>query len=552
MSHETEKQSLRADIPLVVHVGFSGSRRLFDKDLPEEDLSRLESEVAAQLAVRLGELREHLKLSPSQFLCGVSQLAIGGDTAFARACGSQKLLHRLLLPLPLTRYITDVGADGSPDFTASEKTVAETLAAQPNVIEHRTVSTDEDRSQRFDEANLAILKLSDVAVCLERPDPDRRVGGTGDFAARAVEMGIPLFRWQVTVRDGHALLSGASDAIGSAPGVISAFPLRADGLRIRNRDDTSSGMLAATEYMGSIKEFTSRETRTRRWTFKLGAVGVIAFHAAATLLATMAAVFQRHSWMSDSLAALLAAELFLLGAGLCLHGYLHRSGTARAWAVSRLLAEAMRSGQAMCTAHVAPQLWSRHQWPSDFQAVLRTCEVLALNDQRARSPRVTSTLEFNREAYVQGRILDKQSGQMVYYDREERAASRKLRSLNIVFYACIGVAICIAGHKLFLALATSPQALLDTLPSNLSDLKALAAIVLPVFAVGLLSWAAATDLEARVHTFRETRRFLEAQVHRFERTRTLSEFSGLVRQTESRLLNETIQWFSRRTFTGVS
>ena len=78
------------------------------------------------------------------------------------------------------------------------------------------------------------------------------------------------------------------------------------------------------------------------------------------------------------------------------------------------------------------------------------------------------------------------------------------------------------------------------------------AIFLPTLAVGALSWAAAKEYKARVQTFETMRRFLETQRTHFEQATSVREFHRLVEETESNLLGEISEWYSRRTLTGMA
>lgn len=71
-------------------------------------------------------------------------------------------------------------------------------------------------------------------------------------------------------------------------------------------------------------------------------------------------------------------------------------------------------------------------------------------------------------------------------------------------------------------------------------------------AVGFLSWASASDLEARAKTYADMHRFLAGQVDKLASADAWREFGRLVRETELRILDENLGWFSRRLFSGVS
>ena len=77
------------------------------------------------------------------------------------------------------------------------------------------------------------------------------------------------------------------------------------------------------------------------------------------------------------------------------------------------------------------------------------------------------------------------------------------------------------------------------------------AIIMPLLAVAALSLAAAMDLEARAHIYKDMREFLEQQTAHLNAASERS-YPRLLLETESRLLGETANWFSRRSFAGVA
>ena len=78
------------------------------------------------------------------------------------------------------------------------------------------------------------------------------------------------------------------------------------------------------------------------------------------------------------------------------------------------------------------------------------------------------------------------------------------------------------------------------------------AVTLPVLAVGGLSWTAAVDCEARVQTFEETLHFLRRQRPYLEQAASGPEFDRLLIETETVLLGEISNWYSRRSNKNVS
>jgi hypothetical protein len=86
----------------------------------------------------------------------------------------------------------------------------------------------------------------------------------------------------------------------------------------------------------------------------------------------------------------------------------------------------------------------------------------------------------------------------------------------------------------------------------LTDWGGLLAITLPVAAVGFLSWAAVSDLDARAKTYGEMAGFLERQATLLRGAVSAHDFSRLVQQTEVAILAENLGWFSRRLHQGVA
>jgi hypothetical protein len=78
------------------------------------------------------------------------------------------------------------------------------------------------------------------------------------------------------------------------------------------------------------------------------------------------------------------------------------------------------------------------------------------------------------------------------------------------------------------------------------------AIVMPVLAAAALSLAAAMDLEAQEHTYRGMLAFLRQQENNLAAAASEGDCRALVLETDSVLLGETANWFSRRSFSSVA
>ena len=195
-------------VPLVVQVGFAGSRQLFDSaGLGAGEVATLEADLAAQLTERLARLPALLGLTEHHLLCGLSQVAIGADTLFSRSCTALGWWQRVLLPQWLDAYLGAVDADGRPDFSGPQAATARELLALPQVIECRVASTSTLRHEQFEDVNLAIVAESDVLVCLLRAAAPGRPGGTRALIDHAVRVGKPVLQIDVTLQGGRVRLS---------------------------------------------------------------------------------------------------------------------------------------------------------------------------------------------------------------------------------------------------------------------------------------------------------------------------------------------------------
>jgi hypothetical protein len=186
-------------LPLVLHVGFAGSRFLFGPARGDSvGGAALEAQLQGLLTERLRSLPGELGLSPHHLLCGVSQVAIGADTLFGRACQALGWPQRVLLPQSTEAFL-QAGDPGDPDFTPAERGAALALLGSPHVIEVRVASHADDRNQQFEDCNREIVRESDVVVCMVRAAAAGRAGGTHDLLQRALAAGKPVQLFEVTV-----------------------------------------------------------------------------------------------------------------------------------------------------------------------------------------------------------------------------------------------------------------------------------------------------------------------------------------------------------------
>ncbi|WP_295393033.1 hypothetical protein [uncultured Thiodictyon sp.] len=254
-------------------------------------------------------------------------------------------------------------------------------------------------------------------------------------------------------------------------------------------------------------------------------------------------------------------ELIALGIGFGTHQWIHWAAPSRNWALARLLAEINRSVRALGNLHMPLDYLFRLRLPDGLASLLRTLNILHLRSTRPQRdhPWHAALADYLHERL---RDPDHKKGQIDYYHDRCRKEQARLRASNWTFAACSLSAILATGVKLLtlaglIQLPAEPAALLT------STLGALA-VFLPVLAVGALSWAAAQDYEARVHSFRATLTFLERESDALDRIlRDQNEAPALglsdardarraIEAIEQELLGETAEWYTRRTFGSVA
>jgi hypothetical protein len=525
-------------LPLVVQLSFAGSRQLFDPTAqPGLDAAAFHDAVQRHLTERLRQLPAELGLGDRYFFCGLSQLAVGADTLFTRACRDLSWPQRFFLPQPREEFLSAVSSRGTPDFTDPQRDEARQLFASPHVIHERVASDSPDRHTRFQEVNLELVRVSDLVVCLMEAVAAGKAGGTRELVEEANQRQRPLLEIRVQVGPkGQPVLTEEwhHRALFAAP----RLPAELRGLRTK-----LTGIPAVADYCQPLKKFASRESRVKQTLFKITALIIIGTH----LLATACAVIALKLHGSGVLPWLLGGELLLLALGFGTHQYLHRTHAPRVWAMARLVAEIARSALALRQVPGYLGHLFTLPLPESLRGLLATLNVLHLRETR---PLAATTWQARRQNYISTRLDDPESGQIDYYgDKLTKAA----RWLAVAGRAFVAGSICAFGATLGKLLLVCDCLPVHGAPQDTGvAVLGVLALVLPVIAVAALSLAASFDLEARVHTYREMLAFLRSQKAHLNHAATERAFSRLALETEARLLGETASWYSRRAFTGVT
>jgi hypothetical protein len=526
-------------LPVVVQLGFAGSRHLFNSQAhPDVDAERFHSAVEVFLTDRLKRRQAELGLKPWQFLCGISSAAIGGDTVFSRACRALQIPQRVFLPQERIAYLDAEGGNERPDFAPAEKDVARELLSSPHVIQERVVSDSFDRRTRFEDVNLEIVRVSDALVCLLGEEPGGKPGGTNDLIQQARTRGRAVLEIRVSVKDGQPQFaetwhSRESFRLPELPRVLAS----AGPSAVVQVPSTSS----VADYCQTLKDFGSRQAAWQQKLFNALAAVIIGTHVLATILAVIALTIHG----LGVIPWLLGFEMVLLAGGLGMHHYLHWSQARQVWAVSRLVAEVARSVTAVGPLHVYLEYLFTLPFPPELRPLLRTISVLHLRSTRGDSTPWQKT----RDSYVDRRLTS-ETGQIPYYRDAGATAEKWLRILHRAFVVCSVTAFVATFLKVLVIFHAIPVA--HAYEGTASSILGGLAIVMPVLAVAALSIAAALDLEARKHTYKEMLEFLEQQVKFLHDASFQREFARLLLETEARLLGEITTWFSRRSFTGVA
>lgn len=554
MKHPTQESSPHAPaLPLVISIGFSGARHLREEAAGQtaQQAAAYEAALTVQLQAILHQMPQLLGLpvdhAEQHFFCGLSQLAIGADQCFTRACAALGIPQRIFLPLPWDAYRMAVSSSGTPDFSAEQRTAADELLKSPHIIQQRIICLTDDRRARLKDVNLEIVNVANVIICLKRKGTAAKPGGTQDMIDLAVKRSIPVLELTLSEANGQPQLeqrwlpagNGAPTAqlthftAPSLPHEIAAMPKLA----------ASGQPPAVKDYAERLKKYGSTQSKKHSTWFKYGALVIIVTHLLATVGAVIA--MEQHN---DFVKYILGFELAFLAAGFTTHFWLHRSHAVRHWAFCRLVAEVARSVRSIGGRHVYLEYLFTLPLPLSLRAVLRTLNVLHLRDTRSLPQQPWEDL---RNTYVKTRLIDEpeNSNNQTPYYRREAAKARKWHNLaQRVFNVCSLGAFAVSLTKLLVKCHC-----LESLPyDETQSLCGALAVILPVLAVGALSLAGASDLDARTYTFEDMRDFLEQKKEHLEAATSEREFDKLMLETESRLLGETATWFSRRSFTNVA
>ena len=578
MTQQTNETNQRR-LPCVVQLGFVGSRFLFG-DKPEN--ADWNQKTREHLKSSLEVFANKLDLGKDIFFCGISALAIGSDSFFAELLNELGEPHRIFLPQRFDDFINAKGSQGD-DFTADQKKHAQHLIQSDNVIQELVVSRSTDRHDQFREANAEILRVSDIVICLLREDSDLKAGGTSEFVKRATKIGKPILEIRVRVENEQPVFTNHWHLDCKPAFHKPDLPTTTDGLRL---PEGVPRIPESTQYIDALKEDSSDEARKKRKNFVNAAYWLILTGVIASLMATLSLLassvvkteaskkansnppvvqaqpdttrmdkgpsltndptgpvnneVEKKSPWRYLVPALVILELLTLLFGWSWHIYAHTSAAVRQWANARVVSELARSTRSLEDYYLHLEHLFRLQLPWNFRHLLRTINVLHLRSNRGNA----QSWKVVQKRYLANRIQEQRN----FYASRLGEERKLLERYDNIFKVFLWLAILFAAARLFLVIqdvALGTEA--DIWTNALSGL----ALIFPVLAVAGLSWAGVLDYQARVETFSEAVNFLDRQEKLIDTASSKLEFDRLVTETETVLLGENANWYSRRANSGV-
>jgi len=373
-----------------------------------------------------------------------------------------------------------------------------------------------------------------VLVCLVSANAGSAPGGTLELIADAVLRKRPVLEITVHV-DENGRPRYDEKWHGRDLFKLPHLPRKFPAPRLSPEDSLDD----AETYSRLLMEQADQTSKWKQRGFNASALVIVVTHVLATVGAVIALTQDAH-FTTEVLTWLVGAEFALLLVGLCTHTAMHVFAFASHWALARLVAEIGRSCYSLRFVTGYPQHFSALPLPDEVRGLVRTLVVLHLHDTRSLPG---ANWEERRSEYCVERVTDPDTGQIDYYARNLETDERRLARARLAFYIGSGVAFASTATKLYLELHDQGHGWLPWL--------ALAAILLPVCAVAALSLAASYDLEARVHIYGEMSRFLADQKELLEKAPNAPAFDKFALETETRLLDEVLAWYSRRAFAVV-
>jgi len=456
-------------------VGFTGHRHLSDP-------GRIESALATLL--------EELHRARAGRLAGVSSVAAGADTLFARAVLARTMPWLAILPFPREEF--------AKDFTAPQWHEAEALLARAASVQLAPATGNRDEA--FLEAGLRTVDECDVLVAVWNGGPAAGTGGTAEVVAYARQVGRPLL-W-----------------IHSETGTV--VRERMDALPPPDPSAARPGPTGRPAVEALFVDFDADALRHAPAARHITAV-VILLH----LVASGAAILSLMLGLTDAPAYAIAGfKMSCLAISLWLvfrHRHAHHE-----WMRTRISAEMCRSALATWILPNPELSFPKTRVPG-FEQLQRTIRLERLADHASRP-----TLEQTREIYLEQRVRD----QARYFSIQYATAAPRHRLMRTAASVCTIAAIVLGLAVLAFGLVHI-HGPLYLVTKGLS-------LTLPLLNAALLSFVAAHDLGRRVSRYHEMVRTLDTLAVRLGHVRSWASLERVATETETALIQEALEWHS--------
>lgn len=536
----------------VIQLGFSGSRDLFPGISDPLRRARLTQALTAQVAQKLSELRNRpeLHLHEGHVLVGIAQMAVGGDWAFADACEQAGILLRVFLPQPRDEFLA--GKEARPpfadDFTPAQREQATQRLQRAGVVQQRVVSMASERTARFVETDVEILRAADIAVILQPKHADGlgKPGSTNEFAEQALRGGKPLYALTFWIDENQQLhvydeLRYPRDRHWPAPRLPAVVPEPALGL-----DELAPRVAAECSALAQQSRAQCERDSARRVLLHIGLMLLV---STVLLLIHLFGdrVDQNLAWLVS-----LVAGLLVVPAAILVWRAFSMKAPASAmhrqrWTDLHLAAELARSALALspvaadgADGRVASAgqphdlaFLLRPTLPSEHRALAQALAIAHLRRMRTEKP---VPWEESRDRYVRERLEQPATGQLAFYRERLEQIRCHVRAVSIQAGLLGGFATLVVLAVLLLPV---PALALAAALSRLALLLILVALVLQAQRCVLKH-------RLRVSAGSELLKQLESLAQRLQRAPSECEFLVLQNETESLLLAATLDWYRWR------
>jgi len=469
-------------------VGLSGHRHLKDPDA----VGRLLHEVLTALQEEMGG-----------GLVGVSSIAIGADTLFARALLSLSLPWRALLPSPPSEF--------RGDFEKQDWEIAEQLLAQAEEVVVR--ANPSVKVEAYLECGMDTVDQADVLIAVWDEKPARGTGGTGEIVAYARGLKKPLVIVNpetLTVRREafgekpfldpemeylNQLPDCASVPTGSAPGVPENL------LRFFAKIDHMATLVAPN---------------FRRWV-----ASSIVMNTCATVLVASTIVFALRLPLLDAVTFIMTAGA--MGAVV----YLKFRKVHAKWIQCRVAAEICRTAIATWgfPLLVLPELANQ----ADFARLKASIRTLHLCSRPKEEP----VLDSLRAEYIAHRLED----QLHYHQGRLRRLASMRQRLIILFWFCSGFAVV---RAVFIGLFGT----IWLRPEVAHTLNHFVPLVLPCIAGCALALISVFDFNRQLARSREVESFLLIAREQAYASQSVRSLQRVVERAEWFLAREISEWYT--------